>query len=222
MFRLTVEPNQLNTGVSPRWKGIGYRSVCQRTALAAVLVLCVAIRTQAADSITLMWDPNPAAQGVLGYVVYVGPVTGVYSEVYDVGNQTSFIYPNAVAGRVYFFGVAGYTATGTGTFSEVSGAVPPPPVLVNPGYQTNAPGEPVALQLVGTDPRGQPDTYAATGLPPGLTVSGNGGLISGAGATVGVYSVTATVTNGSLSSSQSFTWVIDGSSPSVAITSPTT
>src|SRR5205814_7365510 len=84
------------------------------------------------------------------------------------------------------------------------------------------PGEPVALQLVGTDPRGQPVTYAATGLPPGLTVSGNGGLISGAGATVGVYSVTATVTNGSLSSSQSFTWVIDGSSPSVAITSPTT
>ena len=73
-------------------------------------------------------------------------------------------------------------------------------------------GTPVALQLVGSDPDGTPVTFSATGLPPGLTVNPATGLISGtvtiAGA--GSYSVTATVSDGVVATSQIFTWTVTG------------
>ena len=159
---------------------------------------------------------------MLGYLVYVGTEPGVYPEVYDVGNQRFFVYPNVVLGQEYFFAVAGYNATGIGSPSQLSTEFPTRPSLLNPGDQANGPGEFVALQLTGTDVSGQPVTYAVTGLPQGLTVGENSGLISGVPTTVGVYSVTATAARGQLFASQTFTWVIDDGPPTMAITSPTT
>ncbi len=53
------------------------------------------------------------------------------------------------------------------------------PVVVNPGTQNNQVGDPVSLQIVATDQNDDQLTYEAQGLPPGLSINPNTGLISG-------------------------------------------
>ena len=90
------------------------------------------------------------------------------------------------------------------------------------GWNIRVPGQPdrygVSLQLVGGSPDGKTLTYSATGLPAGLSINADTGLISGTiTAAAGSYTVTATVTDTSnLSASQTFTWqVTSGLAPQV-------
>jgi hypothetical protein len=98
------------------------------------------------------------------------------------------------------------------------------PVLTNPGNQTNARNDTVSLQLSASDPDGDQLFYDATGLPPGLTVDGTSGLISGTvdpSAVVGIpYRVTATATDQTLTASQTFTWTITTTNHAPVLTSP--
>jgi hypothetical protein len=68
----------------------------------------------------------------------------------------------------------------------------------------------VTLPLAAIDPDGNGLTYAASGLPSGLTVNAATGLISGtlSGADAGTCEVTVTASDGSASTSQTFTWTI--------------
>lgn len=77
--------------------------------LAVVSLLCV-VAPAFGDvrPATLEWDASPEAS-VAGYIVYVGRTSGSYDEAFDVQQQTSFVYTDAVAGRPYFFSVAAYT-----------------------------------------------------------------------------------------------------------------
>ena len=194
-------------------------------------------RSAAADTLTLMWDPSPDSN-VAGYLVYVGSQSGSYSTTYDVGNTTSFGYPNASPGQTYYFAVAAYfpgPVVGTRS-TEVSGTSNGTPVLLNPGTQSSLVGNAVSLQLVGSDPAGQPVSYGVTTLPPGLTIATSTGRISGTPTTAGSYLVTAVVSDGILSDSETFTWNVsapsalppggggsgDSSAPVITITMPTT
>jgi hypothetical protein len=189
-------------------------------ALAVVFVTALSIPTAGADPITVLWDANPAEEEILGYRVVVSNGSGVVGD-YDVGNQTFFVFPDAVAGVQYFFSVTGYNIHGVGDAAEVFGFSDAPPVLANPGNQASLTGESVVLQLGGSDLYGDPLTYGATGLPPGLTLNQNTGLIDGAGVTAGTFAVTVSASDGLLTAEQPFTWYIDGAPPTVAITSPT-
>jgi hypothetical protein len=66
----------------------------------------------------------------------------------------------------------------------------------------------VSLQLVGADANGDVLTYSATGLPAGLSLDAATGLISGSPITTGIYAVSVSVSDGSLSKSRTFTWTI--------------
>ena len=81
--------------------------------------------------------------------------------------------------------------------------------VTNPGSQSTTVGRPVNLQLQGTDSAaGQSLTYTATGLPPGLSISGSG-LITGTPTTVGTYTTTVSATDSTgAAGSASFTWTI--------------
>jgi hypothetical protein len=85
-----------------------------------------------------------------------------------------------------------------------------PPTLNAVTNQTNAESTVVSLQLVGSDPDGNPITYSATNLPGGLSINTSTGLISGTltYTSAGSYSVTATVSDGSLTASRTFTWTV--------------
>jgi len=184
-----------------------------------------------------MWDPSPDSN-VAGYLVYVGTQSGSYSTTYDVGNTTLFGYPNASPGQTYYFAVAAYfpgPVIGTRS-TEVSGTSNGTPVLLNPGTQSSLVGNSVSLQLVGSDPAGQSVSYGVTTLPPGLTIATSTGRISGTPTTAGSYLVTAVVSDGILSDSETFTWNVsapsalpsggggsgDSSAPVITITMPTT
>ena len=99
------------------------------------------------------------------------------------------------------------TASRTFTWSvSVGGNVAP--VLTAPGNQTSTVGQAVTLQLQASDANGNALTYGAAGLPPGLQITAGNGRITGTPTTVSTYSVTATVSDGSLSAQQSFTWTV--------------
>lgn len=83
---------------------------------------------QSRPSISIAWDANPEP-GVVGYVVYVGTASGVYTSTYDVGNRTSFTYAAPLQGRRYYFSVAAYAvgkAIGhrSAEISEAAGSPP--------------------------------------------------------------------------------------------------
>jgi hypothetical protein len=188
-----------------------------------------AARQAAADTITLEWDPSSQS---VGYRVHVGTSSGNYTQHVDVGSATLWAFTSAVAGQRYCFAVSAYLLSSQvegPNSAEVCGFSNAAPTLQNPGNRTSTVGQPVTLQLVGSDPQSQPLTYSATGLPPGLSVMASTGFISGTGTTAGTYNVTARANDGTLSATQQFTWTMnaatggggDTTRPTATITSPT-
>jgi hypothetical protein len=192
----------------------------------SLLLTLVAPRLAAADTLTLMWDANPAPQ-VAGYIAHVGTQSGTYTQHFDVGQSTAFTFSSAVAGQRYCFAVSSY-ATGPiegAKSGEVCGYSNASPLLVNPGARQSTVGQASSLQLSGSDPDGQPVTYSATGVPSGLVLMASTGFISGTPTSAGSNTVTATVSDGVLTASQAFTWTIvaasDTTVPTVTIAAPT-
>ena len=100
-------------------------------------------------------------------------------------------------------------------------ATPGPTVTVtNPGTQTAAVGTSASLQMHATASDGGAVTYAATGLPAGLTIS-SAGLISGTPTSAGTSMVTVTAAEASgTSGTATFTWTVSPQPVIVTVTSP--
>lgn len=194
-------------------------STARRLAFIVIALLLGTVEAQA-QSVTLAWDRNPEAN-IAGYTVYVGVNPGTYSSTNDVNGaaNTTFTFSQAVPGQRYYFSVAAYnTENITGTRSnEVSWKINVGPDLTQPSNQVGAVGSPASLQLTATDD-GDPLTYSATGLPAGVTINSSSGLISGTPTATGTFTVDATVSDGSLSASRTFTWTIG---PRLTVTSLT-
>ena len=93
--------------------------------------------------------------------------------------------------------------------------------VTNPGTQNGAVGDSVALQIQsGGLPSGDSWTYAATGLPSGLSINTSSGQISGTiTGSANTYSVSVTASDGQgASASQSFTWNVS----TLSVTNPGT
>jgi hypothetical protein len=90
-------------------------------------------------------------------------------------------------------------------------------VMTNPGSQTNAAGDLVALSMQATDTAGNVVSYTASGLPDGLYLNPDTGLLFGTVAADAVssspYSVTVTATDGTGSASETFSWTINAAGP---------
>ena len=113
----------------------------------------------------------------------------------------------STGGSANFSGLVVHTGSGT----------PPPsnraPVVTSPGSQGATVGTAIApLTITAADPdAGQVVTFAATGLPAGLSIDAATGVVSGTPTTAGTSSVTVTATdNGTppLSGSTTFTWTV--------------
>src|SRR6185437_15445841 len=84
--------------------------------------------------------------------------------------------------------------------------------LVNPGPQQSLDGANVSLQMQGNDADGDPLTWTATGLPTGLSIDQNTGLISGTldptADMSSPYEVTVTASGGVNRTAQTFQWAV--------------
>ncbi|MER6289651.1 M4 family metallopeptidase [Streptomyces sviceus] len=81
--------------------------------------------------------------------------------------------------------------------------------VTNPGSQSAKVGTAVSLQISASSTNSGSLTYAASGLPAGLSISSSTGLISGTPTTAGSYSTTVTVTDSTgATGTASFTWTV--------------
>ena len=107
----------------------------------------------------------------------------------------------------------------SGTLSVSSAQLGQPVTIANPGPQEDVAGSPVSLGVSASDskPR-QSLTYAATGLPAGLSVSPASGTITGLPSTPGTSTVTLTARDGTGAfATTAFTWtVVSGLGPRMA------
>ena len=85
-----------------------------------------------------------------------------------------------------------------------------PPTVTAPSDPLNQEGVGVNLQISASDPDGDTLTYTADGLPAGLSIGGNSGLVSGTLSyeSAGTYPFTITVSDGTLTDSASITWTV--------------
>ena len=154
---------------------------------------------------------------VLGTVTLNPLEDGTYSSTYV--QQVTLLVPSLPTGT------NSITADYSGDQNFANGISTTLPVYVmditNPGTQNGAAGDNVSLQIQASSlPPGDTWTYAATGLPPGLSINSSSGLITGTiTGTSSPYSVTVTasVSQGG-SVSQSFTWNVS----TLSVTNPGT
>ncbi len=99
--------------------------------------------------------------------------------------------------------------------------VNPAITIADPGAQANVVGDVISLQVTASG--GGTLTYAATGLPNGLSINNSTGLITGtvgSGATaIGLFTTTVTVGDGTNTAVDTFSWTITGTS-TVTLTTP--
>jgi hypothetical protein len=131
-----------------------------------------------------------------------------------------------ISGTIGSYAAGSYTVTITATDNGNTASIKftwnvadtTPPTLINPGHQTNNQGDSVNLAISSVD--ADPGTFAASGLPAGLSINASTGVISGTVfASPGAYQVTVSASDGGVSSSTSFTWVVNQMFTTTAITS---
>ena len=188
--------------------------------LVAALVLTLA-PAALAKTVKLAWsastDPN-----VVGYKVYYRadsadlPFNGTGAtegnSPIDVGSSLSVTLSNLPDNQVQYIGVAAYDAYGNESplsnivsSPAVVASVNQPPVMTAIAAQSVAENAPLSFTVSGSDPDGDALTYSAAGLPAGASFSAASRTFSWTPSysQAGSYTVTFTVSDGSLSVSQS-------------------
>ena len=149
----------------------------------------------------------------------VTDLNGFY-EFQNVEDDTYTVYSCIDIDNVGYFGVrTGITPPNTlANIYMLPGActITPPtndlPSVTNPGSQSNDVNDTVNLPIAATDANGDTLTYSATGLPPGLSIDPDTGVISGTlpNDSQGIYSVSVSVFDGTDTTTIFFQWTVFG------------
>ena len=159
--------------------------------------------------------PGPlSATGVRGLnFTFLTPLNGTTATFSATGlptgltiNGTSGVISGVptVAGP-FTVNISATNTSGTGTASLTLTINPPPPVISSPIAATGTSGQSFTYNVVASN---SPTSYAATGLPAGLSINTSTGAITGTPSVAGSFTVTVTATNATGSVSQSVTFTI--------------
>jgi hypothetical protein len=171
------------------------------------------------DTVSLIVHTTDNASGTLSYSgsglpsgLSIDSSSGAITGTISSGADTSSPYTTVIA-------VTDGTRTAVDSFTwDVSAAGPV--ILAKPDDQTNAVGDMLAVQLQGEDTNHAALYFAESGLPDGLYINPQTGLIFGTLASDAATStVTVSASDGSNSASQSFTWTVNAAA-TVLMTNP--
>jgi YVTN family beta-propeller protein len=87
------------------------------------------------------------------------------------------------------------------------------PVLQSPGSRSGLVGVPVSFALSASDPNGDVLGYGASGLPPGVSIDSETGVIAGVPAAAGTYDVVVAASDGLNVATASFLWTLSEAAP---------
>ncbi len=113
--------------------------------LPAILVLLLSgFTARSATRASLFWGANPDPS-VVGYNIYYGGASGVYTNMVSIGNATNAIISGLAEGQTYYFAVTDYDSFGDESpFSnEITYLVPG--ILTISGGITS--GDPIRIQF---------------------------------------------------------------------------
>ena len=83
--------------------------------LALALLFCSRLAAWSAETVTLAWDRNPEPD-VIGYQLYYGIVSGIYSQIVNAGNATEVVIPGLEPGITYYAIVTAFNTAGLESF----------------------------------------------------------------------------------------------------------
>lgn len=183
-------------------------AIARRVALALAAILSTVC---AADAAVATWDANTEPD-VAGYRLSYGTQPGIHTTSIDVGKVTTYQF-NPPAGARYYVVVQAYNTAGmlSAKSAEVTIDVPlanRAPSLTQPANQTSVLNATVSLPLTASDPDGGALSFSASGLPPGISINSQSGILAGIALAKGTYTATVSVTDGSLWASRTFTWTV--------------
>src|SRR4030095_7188331 len=149
----------------------------QITIVAALLLLSPIVAH--AQTLTILWDPNPSADEVTGYEVCIGTasLSCDFRQASVPATETAYEFtPNA--GVLYYVAVRAVSSAGAGAYApEVTVSTPS---LNQPGNQTSPVNTSISpLSLSASDPDGDTLRFSHIGLPFGLTLNQSTGIITG-------------------------------------------
>ena len=168
---------------------------------ATLLLLPLLVAGAAADALPDRADYEGHAAGFTATAPIPGPhswtAAGLPPGVaVTPGGEVSGLLSYSSAGTyVVTLTATGPTATWQGSFTWVVRDVNRPPSVAPPGLVTGRVGQPAALQLAASDPDGDALRYAATGLPAGLALDPDSGLVAGTPAAAGLSLVSVVITD---------------------------
>ncbi len=166
------------------------------------------------SSITAAWNTNDTATNTISGTSMATPhVAGVAALIQS--QNPSFTPLQVRDNMVAASSMNKVTSPGTGSPNRLLFVENGPCGCVtvsNPGAQTSTAGTAITPVTHTATGGTTPYSWSATGLPPGLSINGTNGTISGTPTTAGSYSVTVTVTDSSspaLSGTASYGWTVD-------------
>jgi hypothetical protein len=117
-----------------------------RIVLLLALVACAltnSIFAATFHTIRIAWDPV-LEEGIMGYTIYMGTVSGQYTQAFDAGMNTELSIPNMMFGETYYIAVtaAGSTGLESPYSDEITVTVLPPPLPASSEISMNVPDTP--------------------------------------------------------------------------------
>jgi hypothetical protein len=97
------------------------------------------------QSVTLAWKPS-ISPNVVGYDIYFGGLSGIYTNEISIGNVTNVSVPGLLGGSTYYFVVTAVNSLGiqSSFSSQVSYTLSTVPVLGLPSFSSNGFSFPVS------------------------------------------------------------------------------